>query len=58
MRSATKSGCRVLDTFDDFLCYWKAAAGEKMERQIKRYKAKLRDHKQNSRVEEQLAPEE
>lgn len=31
---------------------------EKMERQIKRYKAKLRDHKQNSRVEEQLAPEE
>jgi len=31
---------------------------EKMERQIKRYKDKLRNHKSNSKVEERLAPEE
>ncbi len=31
---------------------------EKMERQIKRYKDKLRNHKPNSKVEEQLAAEE
>jgi len=34
LKSKSNSRCRVLDTFDDFLRYWKAAAGENMQRQI------------------------